>query len=94
MHRWLWKPKFREPQLLLAPISSHCRTDDMRMSLTIGDYEFLCSNTWYDCCHETRWERLNVFVCASQLPLQSADQWVLPCWIPLNNHAAAMGVVC
>ncbi|CAL8467974.1 g7512 [Coccomyxa elongata] len=34
--RWLWKPKFKEPPLLLAPISPHSRTDDMRMSLTIG----------------------------------------------------------
>lgn len=37
-HRWLWKPKFREPPLLCAPISPHSRTDDMRMSLTIGDF--------------------------------------------------------
>lgn len=35
--RWLWKPKFREPPLVPAPISPHSRTDDMRMSLTIGD---------------------------------------------------------
>ncbi|KAK9909726.1 hypothetical protein WJX75_006627 [Coccomyxa subellipsoidea] len=34
--RWLWKPKFREPPLVPAPISPHSRTDDMRMSLTIG----------------------------------------------------------
>ena len=36
MCRWLWKPKWREPPLLLAPISPNGRPDDMRMSLTIG----------------------------------------------------------
>jgi len=34
--RWLWKPKWKEPPLLLAPISPNSRPDDMRMSLTIG----------------------------------------------------------
>lgn len=34
--RWLWRTKWKEPALLLAPISPHSRTDDMRMSVTIG----------------------------------------------------------
>ena len=35
--RWLWKPKWKEPALLLAPVSPNSCADDMRMSLTIGE---------------------------------------------------------
>lgn len=40
--RWPWRPRWREPPLLAAPISPHCRSDDMRMSLTIGAHHAIC----------------------------------------------------